>query len=108
MSDFKLEFIWYDESIKGDNKHYFIDNKTYEIKDIRTGEVVGRIKRFPQEIDKKLILNPNKDIVQKVLESIYKNDGHCPCQFEKSDNTLCPCDDFYKGECHCKLFIERE
>ena len=44
----------------------------------------------------------------KDFEVIVVNDGHCPCQIEKSEDTLCPCKDFYEGVCHCKLFIVKE
>lgn len=56
-------------------------------------------------MNNRLILNPDKEVVSKIIESIQKKDGHCPCQLEISDNTLCPCSDFYNGECHCKLYI---
>jgi len=56
-----------------------------------------------------LILNPNRDHVNKILNGIYNKEGHCPCQIEVSDDTLCPCKDFRESnECHCKLFIVKE
>lgn len=56
----------------------------------------------------KLVLNDDLDHVRRITELINKNDGYCPCQIEKTDNTKCPCIDFYNGYCHCKLFISKE
>lgn len=56
----------------------------------------------------KLIMNPDVNRVSRIISAINKKNGHCPCQIEVSDSTLCPCDDFYNGECHCKLFIKKE
>ena len=25
-------------------------------------------------------LNPNRDYVEKIIDGIYRKDGHCPCQ----------------------------
>lgn len=56
----------------------------------------------------RLILNPDPDIVAKVITKVQQKGGHCPCQIEVSDDTLCPCRDFYNGSCHCKLYVEKE
>ena len=54
-------------------------------------------------------LNPDKEYVNKIMEGIYRKDGHCPCRVKTDDTTLCPCDDFvYTGDCKCKLFIKEE
>lgn len=57
---------------------------------------------------KKLILNPDANTVAKIITKIQQKDGHCPCQVEISDDTLCPCKDFYDGICHCKLYVVKE
>lgn len=61
-----------------------------------------------QKTARPFILNPDYNVAIKVIEAIIRNEGHCPCQIEKSDDTLCPCVDFYHGECHCKLYINKE
>lgn len=67
----------------------------YLFNDIADEEPIGRVFR----------LNPNPKVVKGMIDSIIKNDGHCPCQIDKSDDTLCPCTSFYNGECHCNLFV---
>lgn len=55
------------------------------------------------------ILNPDKGYVEKIINGIYKKQGHCPCRVNVDDTTLCPCDEFVKeGICRCKLYIPKE
>lgn len=55
------------------------------------------------------IINPDKEYVQKIIEGVYKKDGHCPCRVNVDDTTYCPCDDFIEnGNCACRLFIKNE
>lgn len=57
----------------------------------------------------RMILNPDKEKVLKIINRIYKCEGHCPCQPNNGDDTKCPCVDFTKRHvCHCKLFVEEE
>lgn len=52
------------------------------------------------------MLNPDKEYAEKIMEGIYKKNGHCPCRVVADDTTLCPCDDFtHNGVCKCNLFI---
>ena len=52
-------------------------------------------------------LNENKDYVMKIIEGIYRKDGHCPCRINKDDTTLCPCDEFVTEQiCKCNLFVK--
>jgi ferredoxin-thioredoxin reductase catalytic subunit len=38
-----------------------------------------------------------------------RNEGHCPCNKEKTPDTLCPCIDLVEKEiCHCNLFVAKE
>ena len=54
-------------------------------------------------------LNPNRDFVNRIIEGIYRKDGHCPCRVTQDETTLCPCDEFVStGVCRCKLFIKKE
>ena len=51
-------------------------------------------------------LNPDKEYVKKIIEGIYRKDGHCPCKLKQDESTLCPCDEFIKTEdCKCKLYV---
>ena len=54
-------------------------------------------------------LNPDKEYVQKILEGIYRKDGHCPCRLNSDDTTLCPCDEFVEKQiCKCNLFVKKQ
>lgn len=54
-------------------------------------------------------INPNKKLVETIVEGLQRKDGHCPCRINVDDTTLCPCDEFIKtGICKCKLFIPIE
>ena len=55
------------------------------------------------------ILNPDRKYVEKIIDGIYKKQGHCPCRVNVDDTTLCPCDEFVKdGICRCKLYIPND
>lgn len=50
--------------------------------------------------------NSDREYVEKIINGIYKKDGHCPCKVRADDTTLCPCDEFVEtGVCKCKLFV---
>ena len=53
------------------------------------------------------IINPDKEYTQKIIEGIYKKDGHCPCRVYADETTLCPCDQFKsEGICKCNLYVK--
>ena len=53
------------------------------------------------------IINPDKEYTQKIIEGIYKKDGHCPCRVYADETTLCPCDQFIsEGICKCNLYVK--
>ena len=55
------------------------------------------------------MLNPDKEYVNKIIEGIYRKDGHCPCRLNVYDTTLCPCDEFVQKQvCKCNLFVLRQ
>ena len=62
----------------------------------------------PNQKTPRMMLNPNPTVVEKVMKRIWMNDGYCPCQPEQTPDTKCPCTDFYKGECHCHLYLKSE
>lgn len=54
---------------------------------------------------KRLILTPNQEKAEKIIKSIYKNDGYCPCRLTKSEDSKCPCVEMIENHnCHCGLF----
>ena len=54
-------------------------------------------------------LNKNKEYVYKIIEGIYRKDGHCPCRVNKDETTLCPCDEFVEKQiCKCNLFVKKD
>jgi ferredoxin-thioredoxin reductase catalytic subunit len=75
-------------------------------------------------MNKILMLNPNEQYIEKMLESLSNNDGYCPCQIEKTENSKCPYSKNFlpkistnkvlcknsvaTGRCHCLLYIEKE
>ena len=53
------------------------------------------------------IINPDKEYTQKIIEGIYKKDGHFPCRVYADETTLCPCDQFInEGICKCNLYVK--
>jgi len=53
--------------------------------------------------------NKNKKVILKMVEKTIDNDGYCLCQFPKSDETLCPCDNFINNkECICNMFVKEQ
>lgn len=58
-------------------------------------------------------LNPNKEIVELILEGLKNNNSYCPCIYQSNGKAeyKCPCKDFREnvkiGEaCHCGLYIK--
>ena len=63
----------------------------------------------------RIVLNPDKEHVEKMRAALKKNEGFCPCMFEKTDDTKCKCKEFrdqveqgIEGPCHCGLWIARK
>lgn len=58
----------------------------------------------------KITQNPNKEEVNYIKGKIKENDGYCPCQLEKNENTKCICKNFLNqvesGWCHCGLYYK--
>ena len=54
-------------------------------------------------------MNPDREYANKIIEGIYKKDGHCTCKVKADETTLCPCDDFINTKfCTCRLFVKEE
>ena len=54
--------------------------------------------------------NPDNNKYEEVTQAVKDNDGYCPCELEKNENTKCICKTFKdsqeKGECHCGRFVK--
>lgn len=52
-------------------------------------------------------INSDRKHVHNIIDKLIDNDGMCPCQLEKSENTLCPCRKLLEeGKCCCRLYIK--
>ena len=54
-------------------------------------------------------VNPDKEFAREMRKAIKDNNGHCPCQLERSKDTLCMCKafrDMEEGTCHCGLYTK--
>lgn len=57
----------------------------------------------------KIIINPNKEIVDIVRKGLEENNGYCPCALEHNEDTKCPCKIFRETkDCHCGLYVTAE
>lgn len=58
----------------------------------------------------RIILNPNKEVVQEVREGLLRTGGYCPCRVARTPDTKCLCKEFKEqteeGECYCGLYIK--
>lgn len=54
-------------------------------------------------------INPDKKHTGIIIEGLLKGDGHCPCKIQKTEENLCPCDEFVnEGFCHCNLWVRED
>lgn len=60
----------------------------------------------------KIIVNPNKEIVNEVRAALQKNEGYCPCRITHSPENKCMCKEFVEAPaktwCHCQLYYKEE
>lgn len=57
----------------------------------------------------KIIVNPDKELVDIIRKKLKENEGYCPCRLQKTKDTKCICKEFLEqesGECHCGLYIK--
>jgi len=56
----------------------------------------------------KIVLNPDKVVVDYIRAKLKENDGYCPCRLNKTEDTKCMCKEFREqnepGFCHCELY----
>ena len=66
------------------------------------------------DINMKIRLNENPEIVKMIKEGLEKTGGYCPCRRERTEETKCMCKEFkdqikdpnYEGYCHCLLYYK--
>lgn len=60
----------------------------------------------------KIRISDDEEFVKEMKEAIKKNNGYCPCQVAKNENTKCICKNFLEdptiGWCHCMLYYKEE
>ncbi len=64
----------------------------------------------------KILLNPDKEIVESLKNKIKENGGYCPCRLVHNEDTKCMCkefrdqikDDSFVGYCHCMLYYKEK
>ena len=59
----------------------------------------------------RIVVNPDKELVNEIRKALKENDGYCPCKIEKTIDTKCICKDFREieeGMCHCGLYIKQK
>ena len=56
----------------------------------------------------RVVLNKDKEHVDKIKSALKENGMFCPCSLEKSPDTICMCKEFRDqntpGLCHCGLY----
>lgn len=56
--------------------------------------------------------NPDEDFCKEVRAAIKANNGYCPCKFEHTKDTKCPCKNFRvetpDGYCECGLYYKEK
>jgi ferredoxin-thioredoxin reductase catalytic subunit len=51
--------------------------------------------------------NPNAKTASLILKGLEKKEGYCPCEIEKSPDTLCPCKQARENQiCRCGLYVK--
>ena len=54
-------------------------------------------------------INTDEKHADLIIKGLLKGNGHCPCKIQKTEENLCPCDEFIEtGVCQCKLWIKVE
>ena len=60
----------------------------------------------------KIIKNPNEEQYLEATRAVENNNGYCPCQLLKNDDTVCMCKNFVLskelGLCECGRYLKME
>lgn len=56
----------------------------------------------------KIVMNTDKEFIKNFIKKLKDNQGYCPCQLEKNEDTKCKCklfrDQQEPGPCICGLY----
>lgn len=58
---------------------------------------------------RKIMFNPDREVVREIKAKLRDNSGYCPCSLLKNADTKCMCREFQEmeeGMCHCGLYIK--
>lgn len=76
-----------------------------EYKNVKTIDGVNIYEEITSLNGQVVILNENRNVVDKIVNRIKINNGHCPCQIQKAKETICPCVELKNtGICYCQLY----
>jgi len=56
-------------------------------------------------------INPNDKIVNGIMKSLDRCNGHCPCnnKYSGTDDDICPCKAYREEDiCCCQLYIKEK
>ena len=64
----------------------------------------------------KVMLNPDKEEVERVKEGLKRTGGYCPCRVFRTEDYKCMCKEFkdqiadpeFEGFCHCRLYYKEK
>lgn len=64
----------------------------------------------------KILLNPDKEVVESLKNKMKENGGYCPCRLVHNEDTKCICKEFrdqikdnsFEGYCHCMLYYKQK
>lgn len=78
-------------------------------------DIVPESDTKPAIEDYKVRLNEKLTVkkINSILDAIDKNDGYCPCQAGKSEDTKCHCQDFKESKkinepCICNIYVKQK
>jgi hypothetical protein len=84
-----------------------VDNKSVYTKNLELLETIDLI-TDEIEVPEGYKITDNNKVVNHMRECLLK-DEHCPCQIQKTDDTLCICKQFKDtGICKCGLWVREE
>ena len=73
-----------------------------------------QLKGGGMEINMKVSLNKDEEVVKTVKEGLKRTGGYCPCKLQRTEDNICMCKEFkeqiadpsFEGYCHCMLYYK--
>ena len=61
-------------------------------------------------------LNPDSELVKRILAALEMKGGYCPCRLKRVPENICICQEFkeqiadpdFEGFCYCKLYYKEK